>query len=948
MRKTLAAFLFVGWVCSAWVGISCAQPDFSRYKIVVAFDPVQRTLSGSLVLDYFNDTGQTLQTVTFWLLGNLARQPNPYRHPAYIDETYPNGFDPTWTKILSVTDSQGQPLRFQLEAMRPFLWTFSLEDTVLRVELPQPLIPGERAVIQIEFESKFAYTAWTDGGLGGDGVFYNGVYLWRFGWYPIAIPPQVIEQEQFVIPAAYHDVELRVPSDFTVVSGAEEQEVTAQEDGFKTIHLSSDVPVRSVLILLGKGLERYRLHHRDVVIDSYYLPGGESAGRLAATYAAEVLDFYTEHFGSYGYKRLVIVERPASGLYDFVGTATDGIIVLGSSAYRLKDIPVPSFLDRNLELLVAHELAHLWWGLGIWSNWSAEGWLAEAFAHYFAFTYFEAKYGAFKPNLFNHLGSGLLEQLLKSQVGFLNARRHTLELPYLEVFRYRFDEAIVKPYKKLDYLNASGVRIYNKGYLVLRALEGLLGREAFFTVLREAYNRYRHKIITTEAFRAVVEDISGQNLKDFFDCWLYGTCFIDVAVERFTSRKTPDGYETTVFLSKQGEANYPVIVRASTAEGAVLYAIWTGDTPQGTVTLKSLSPIHAIYVDPYEMSPDINRFNNHLPRRVLVHWPFVGDEIKEKLSLDAYVIDISPLGIFGRFRTDQQWSLSLRPTVVTVGEDRQLRWDVKGDLSTNFGRSLGIDTLGIKISLTRFDPASREGELDLQLGFTRTFYEYQSTGLAGRYWLPANVLKVSMGALGELSHLVSYVGLDYNRLDLYRHFMQNTLSLRLGKPASGGSFGQLSWTGFKRFRLAPWVYLDVTAIGGGVLWGKLPEPLQFTLAEMESFKKERNPGDWKAFGELRLALPPLARDLNFSILNLAKLNRIVISLFLRGGRAGTLGELLQFEDLKAEGGVELTFGFSPFPIEVRVGYAQPILGTGPGIQGRSFIRFSVKVPEIMF
>lgn len=449
-----------------------------------------------------------------------------------------------------MTDQQGQPLRFRLEAMPPFLWTFSLDDTILRVELPQPLAPGERTVLQIGFESKFAHTAWTDGGLGGDGVFYQGVYLWRFGWHPIAVPSHMIEQEQFILPAAYYEVEVRLPSDFTIVSGAEQEEIVAQGDGWKSVRLTSSVPMRSMLLLFGKELEHYRLHHRDVVIDSYYLLGGESYGRLAAAYAAEVLDFYTKHLGSYSYKRLAIAERPAPGLYGFIGTATDGIIVLGSSAYRLKDIPVPGFLDRNLELLIAHELAHLWWGLGIGSDWNAEGWLTEAFAHYFAFTYFEAKYSAFEPNLFNHLGQGLLEQLLKSQVGFLNARRHTLELPYLEVFRYHFDEAIVKPYKRVEYLNASDERIYNKGYLVLRALEGLLGRETFFAVLREAYHRYHHKIITTEAFRAVAEEISGRDLKGFFDQWLYGASFFDVAVERFTSQRTPDGYETTVFLSK--------------------------------------------------------------------------------------------------------------------------------------------------------------------------------------------------------------------------------------------------------------------------------------------------------------------------------------------------------------------------------------------------------------
>jgi hypothetical protein len=172
--------------------------------------------------------------------------------------------------------------------------------------------------------------------------------------------------------------------------------------------------------------------------------------------------------------------------------------------------------------------------------------------------------------------------------------------------------------------------------------------------------------------------------------------------------------------------------------------------------------------------------------------------------------------------------------------------------------------------------------------------------------------------------------------------MENSLSLRLGQSTSGESFGRLSWTGFKRFRLAPWVYLDVTATAGRALWGKLPEVFQFRLTELESFK-ERDPGAWKAFGELRLALPPLMRDLDFSLLNIAKLDQIGLNFFVRGGQ--TQGKFLQVGDLNAEGGVELTCQFSLFPIEVRVGYAQPILGTEAETQGRSFIRFSIKVPE---
>jgi len=942
---TVAAVMLV---TSISLGV-LAQEEFSRYEIAVRLDPETHTLSGTLKLDYLNDTTQELGELTLFLMGNFGgRKPNPYIDPALLDAMYVKGFDPTWTRILSVRDGEGNPLKFRHEPLSPFYITYSLEDVLLKVKLPQPLKPGGRTTLIIEFETKFAQA------LMGDNAVYRGIYTWRFGWNPIAYTPQMLEGERFELPAAYYRVELTVPKEFVVAAGAERQEVIKEDEETKTFLLESEVPVRSVPLVMGRDLERFRLHWRDVVVDSYYLEGGESYGRLAAAYAAEILEYFEEHFGPYGYKRLVIVENPAPwGLF---GMAADGMILLGTRNYRYKDVPVPGLLDRLLEALIAHEIAHLWWGIGVGADFNAENWLSEGFAQYLAVTYFEEKYGAFEPNVFAHLGEGLLEGLIKDRFGYFNLRRHGIELSYVELLREGFDEAIVKPIKDVEYYNGQTVRIYEKGYLVLRALEGLLGREKMFELLRKAYERFRKGIPTVEDFRKLAEEISGKGLEGFFASWLYGADALDVIAERFTSLPTQEGYKTVVYLRKRGAAVYPVTVRAITAEGEELEEIWSGDSPEGTVTFTSSARVVRIHVDPEEMSPDANRFNNHLPRKIIIKHPFMRDGWKIGTPLDAYLIELSPLGISGSFRTDHRWGLSLFPMVMPEeveeaeeraaegeandgdegeeGQEMRLLLNGVGFFIADLGRELSLD---ISAALLEYDPQRNEGTLAAQLGLSYTAFEHPPIGIAGKYWWPANIVRVSVGAVGELTEPVGFLGLDYIRLDLLRYSLLNALSLRLGIAEE--PFALIEWDGFKRFRLAHMLYVDLGLSLGSAFLAKLPEPFQFKLP-LHAFEEEF-PNDRVAFGGLKLLLPPIKRDWGYSLLNLAKLEQVELGLFVQGGQTWSLDEPPRLSAPKAEAGVEVTLTVASllgFPLTLTLGYAHPILGEEEP-DGEFFISF---------
>ena len=63
-------------------------------------------------------------------------------------------------------------------------------------------------------------------------------------------------------------------------------------------------------------------------------------------------------------------------------------------------------------------------------------------------------------------------------------------------------------------------QVYDRGELTLAALRALLGDDVFFKVLRTYAARYYHGNVTTHDFIALAEEISGQNLDDFFQSWL--------------------------------------------------------------------------------------------------------------------------------------------------------------------------------------------------------------------------------------------------------------------------------------------------------------------------------------------------------------------------------------------------------------------------------------------
>jgi aminopeptidase N len=146
---------------------------------------------------------------------------------------------------------------------------------------------------------------------------------------------------------------------------------------------------------------------------------------------------------------------------------------------------------------MAHEIAHQWFGNSATENSWNHVWLSEGFATYFAILYQESVDGNEKRK----------KELIQD-------RKEVIEY-YLENPSPIVDHSIKDPKKVLNRNS------YQKGGWLLNMLRHQLGDEVFWKGIRIYYQTYKDANAMSVDFQNVMEQVSGQDLKPFFDQWLY-------------------------------------------------------------------------------------------------------------------------------------------------------------------------------------------------------------------------------------------------------------------------------------------------------------------------------------------------------------------------------------------------------------------------------------------
>jgi aminopeptidase N len=157
---------------------------------------------------------------------------------------------------------------------------------------------------------------------------------------------------------------------------------------------------------------------------------------------------------------------------------------------------------RTSERLIAHELAHQWFGNSVTARRWRDIWLHEGFACYAEWLWSEDSGGRSADEHAQHY-----HQRLKSSP-------HDLLLSDPGP-RDMFDD-----------------RVYKRGALTLHVLRRTIGDDNFFKLLQDWTSRHRHATAFTDDFTGLAANYADDSLRPLWDAWLYSTGVPELALDR--------------------------------------------------------------------------------------------------------------------------------------------------------------------------------------------------------------------------------------------------------------------------------------------------------------------------------------------------------------------------------------------------------------------------------
>ncbi|HEX6189473.1 MAG TPA: M1 family metallopeptidase [Pyrinomonadaceae bacterium] len=310
----------------------------------------------------------------------------------------------------------------------------------------------------------------------------------------------------------------------------------------------------------------YNVPHRD----AEYAPKGFSP-------AAPSLAFFSQTIAPYPYEKLALIV----GATQFGGMENSSAIVFASTIFNLRPNEKMSArfgIPQRIERLVAHEIAHQWFGDSLTQSTWADLWLSEGFATYFAALFIE-----------KHDGEEAFREYMRSAAQ--------------QYFAYeKKTNAPIHDTQTQDLMQLLNPNNYEKGAWVLHMLRERLGDEAFFRGLRNFYNAHASGNATTEDLRAALEKSSGKNLRPFFARWIYGSGH---PVYEWSSQATEmrNGSNSVTIVLKQTQAGAPFLDPVPvtvTSEGKTTTLTLSPKGKVATATVRTGKVPLSIQIDPEE------------------------------------------------------------------------------------------------------------------------------------------------------------------------------------------------------------------------------------------------------------------------------------------------------------------------------------------------------------
>lgn len=741
-----------------------------QYSLDVTLDTKEHVINGQEHLTYINHSPDTLQGVYFHLYQNA------YTKGSYLDAEYRKRgsrrikrlkpSEEAGTFIHSFTDNSGNALRY------------TVDNTVIRVDLPKPLLPGDSIKFQIDFTTRF-------GGINRRMKRQGNTYT-AAHWYPrIAVydarrgwnKDQHLGSEFY---GDFGDFDLTISAPAHFIIGGTGKLLNRNEvlpDSLRErldVRNFKDKPwgaPASTVIEPTSDMKTWRYHAENVhdvawiaspdfrigeaewngiKVYSFAKEAHASGWQDAAAFTAKLLAYFSETFGKYDYPKIIVSDVNSGMEYPML--TADG----GKS---------PTYYG-----LLAHEVAHNWFYGMVGSNETYRAMMDEGFTNFAASNAMDEIVGGttywdstgnwyqrkFYPDYTRKYYRNDLQYLQMAHTGYLVSPLATHSDKFNEYGEYR--------------------QVYFKTAEMLYNLKYVLGDSVFSEVMQRYVEKWKFEHPYPDDFVAVVEEVTGDDFTWYFDEWIHGTSTIDYSIRQMRNERLDTGdYQVKIRLKRKDFMPMPIDLVVDLENGETRKYIipvtdgyvkqedasttmkpWFGwGEINDTYTLIDTLPAPAgeAQIDPSGLLADVYRLDNVNGFGVPIDWHF-DNMFHTRPSLDEYDVWLRPSFLYNSvdgFKPGIHWrSRYLESSVLAFHALEGGLWygPLSGSIGYQFDYQTPVKSLG---RLTKFHASSQvlEGRKWYSLGlsgqvrdklygppYTKFDIQLHQNVITGRTYLP--------------------------------------------------------------------------------------------------------------------------------------------------------------------------------------------------------------------
>jgi hypothetical protein len=489
-------------------------------------------------------------------------------------------------QVSKVTDAGGAPLFYLRTGGQ------------LTVVLPQAPPSGGTAAVVVEYAGRPVDKDWN--------LF---TLLDTMGWYPHA----------GAIDRASYDVTFHWPKGLELIASGRRMDGGESPDGSRWEHRTMNLPGFGFSFEVGRfKIQTARAGHVEVRVafGSGTTLGGGARDDVMKT-VTDSLQFYEQTFGPYPLDELTVTTANR----DF-SQGMLGFITLSNGVVNHLQVGNPFYGVEDRRLVIAHEIAHQWWGDQVgWTSYRDQ-WISEAMASYAALLYGKERlHGVY-------YGGDLVSGWQRTLTSSLPDGRALESIGPVVLGSRLFSSHSDNAYQAI---------VYDKGALILNMLARGLGEEIFPKVLKQVLKVSGTGTISTEELFALIERITGSDLNAFTRQFVYGTGLPEVLYS-YTYEKKGNGWVVKGVARQQTPQRYRYKVVKTSRD---TFDVSRQVVPQLDVKQSSLVvPVDVEVYDPKEAaSKGKNGANSTVKGNILVKGESTDFEIAVEHDPKAFWLD---------------------------------------------------------------------------------------------------------------------------------------------------------------------------------------------------------------------------------------------------------------------------------------------------------------------